>query len=306
LIRSQSVRRSIAPIATLLLASVASGCATPGMQGIEADLDRIQEQMFRVQKENAVLSERIAEINEAALTPTPDAQGPSGSELGLRLDALERDLASLVTRQDQTDHRLAALVQDLRTTREALQTLLRSLPEEPPAAAGAGSAGSPGPSGGPQAPGGTETAGVQAPLVAATGGVPANVASSLVMEDLFRQGYIDYTKGNYALALQELTEFVGRNPESDLADDAQYLIGEVHFSQQQFSQAVEAFDVLVQTYPGGDKAGPAYLKKGLALLEMNRTADAVIQLQHVVTAYPRSEEARIASDRLRGLGLSER
>jgi outer membrane protein assembly factor BamD (BamD/ComL family) len=46
--------------------------------------------------------------------------------------------------------------------------------------------------------------------------------------------------------------------------------------------------------------------KGLALLEMNRTADAVIQFQHVVTAYPKSEEARVARERLRALGLRER
>ncbi len=62
----------------------------------------------------------------------------------------------------------------------------------------------------------------------------------------------------------------------------------------------------MKDYPGGEKAGPAYLKKGLALLELNRTADAVIQLNHVITAYPQSEEARIARDRLEGLGLSAR
>ncbi len=39
---------------------------------------------------------------------------------------------------------------------------------------------------------------------------------------------------------------------------------------------------------------------------MNRTADAVIQLQHVVTAFPKSDEARIARERLKALGLRER
>ncbi|HXH27960.1 MAG TPA: tol-pal system protein YbgF, partial [Candidatus Polarisedimenticolia bacterium] len=106
--------------------------------------------------------------------------------------------------------------------------------------------------------------------------------------------------------LQELQEFVQRNPASEQADDAQYLIGEVYFSQEQYEQAVQAFDQVVQNYPQGDKVPAAFLKKGLALLEMNRTADAVIQLQHVITAYPRSEEARVARARLQDLGLRER
>jgi len=69
---------------------------------------------------------------------------------------------------------------------------------------------------------------------------------------------------------------------------------------------VSAYERLLSDHPAGDKAAAAYMKKGLALLEMNRTADAVIQLQHVVSAYPKSEEARLARERLRALGLRER
>ena len=119
-------------------------------------------------------------------------------------------------------------------------------------------------------------------------------------------GYGDYARGNYDQALSELQEFIRLNPANDLADDAQYLIGEVNFSQQKYPEAVAAYDRLLSDHPGGDKTAAAYLKKGLALLEMNRTADAVIQLQHVVSAYPKSEEARLARERLRALGLRER
>ncbi|HYS78878.1 MAG TPA: tetratricopeptide repeat protein, partial [Candidatus Dormibacteraeota bacterium] len=96
------------------------------------------------------------------------------------------------------------------------------------------------------------------------------------------------------------------HPGDDLADDAEFLAGEVYFSQQRYPEAVAAYDRLLKEHPAGDKAAAAYLKKGLALLEMNRTADAVIQLQHVVTAFPKSDEARIARERLKALGLRER
>ncbi|MGH9751077.1 MAG: tol-pal system protein YbgF, partial [Candidatus Polarisedimenticolia bacterium] len=159
--------------------------------------------------------------------------------------------------------------------------------------AGAGPAGAAPAGSGPQDP-------VAGAVPAAGGSVP------LLFDDLYRQGHADYSQGNYALALQELEEFVQRYPTSDLADDAQLLVGEVWLAQQKHAEAIAAFDRVIQAYPGGDRAPSAYLKKGLALLDTNRTADAVIQLQHVITAYPRTEEARIARERLRALGLRER
>jgi hypothetical protein len=36
---------------------------------------------------------------------------------------------------------------------------------------------------------------------------------------------------------------------------------------------------------------------------MNRTAQGVVQLQHLIEKFPRSEEARIARDRLKELGV---
>lgn len=282
------------------------GCATTGVQGIETNLDDIQAQLFQVQKENAELAEKIAALRETALESSAGSGQGISPEVNVRLEALEDELTALGIRHQQTDQRLAALVQDLRGTREALQALLLSSQEraarDPGGIPPTGMARDPALAGDPDDPA-TAARLVPIPAVAAD---PAEAGSGLALEDLYRQGYSDYTKGNYALALLELEEFANRYPASDLADDARYFIGEVYYSQEAYPEAVESFDRVVQAYPDGDKAGAAYLKKGLALLEMNRTADAVIQLQHVITAFPSSEEARIARHRLKSLGLSER
>jgi tol-pal system protein YbgF len=271
-------------MAALLLAGAVSGaggllaCATGGGSQVQVDLDAIQQQLWKIQKENAALVDQIGALGAAR----PAGPAPELAESRLRLEALERDMQALRARLEESDMRLGALVQDLRSTRDALESLVRTLPA----------------SGSPEREG-----------ALAAGAPPAAAGAAIAsapLEDLYRQGYADYTKGNYALALQELGDFIRRYPSSDLADDAQYLIGEVHFSQRQYPEAVAAFDRVVQSQAGGDRAVSAFFKKGLALLEMNRTADAVIQLQHVVTAYPRTEEARMARDRLRALGLLER
>ena len=261
------------------LACTFAGCATgSGASQLQADLDALQQQVWKLEKDNAALAQKLA-----GAAPAPTAPDAAQAEVRARLESLQHDLQALKTRSDETDQRLATISDSLRATREALDALGTSravaAASPPPSVATAPLA---------QAP----------PAAAATGGA-AGV-------DLYRLGYQDYAKGNYDQALAELQEFARSNPQDDLADDAQYLIGEVNFSQQKYQEAVAAYDRLLSDHPAGDKAAAAYLKKGLALLEMNRTADAVIQLQHVISAYPKSEEARLARERLRALGLRER
>jgi len=288
--------------------ALTGACATPGLHQTESDLDSVKQQLARIEKDNAMLADQLNALRSVA-----GQQGVAESAaLKLRLDAIERDIAVLRSRGDDADQRLGALAEDLRAARETLQTLIRSLPAAsgvPPPPGAAGSSGG--------APGGAATAGSDGgPATAAAGGGASAAgvagpgatapAGSGPAEGLYRQAYDDFTRGDYALALKEAQDLVRRYPTHPLADDAQYLIGQVYEAQQRHAEAIAAYDQLLQAYPGGDKAPGAYLQKGLALLETNRTAEAVIQLQHVITAYPRSEEARIARERLRDLGLKDR
>jgi len=291
--RAAGAIRSLILIAAAALAWANIGCATTaGGSQLQADLDALQQQVWKLQKDNVALAQKVA--GAGAAPSVPDA---GLAEIRARLESLQRDIQVLRTRSDETDQRLAAMTDTLRATREALETLARSRPmaAAPPPSLTAGAAGA----SLPTVPvGGTAGSPAASP--------PAAAAGSAIGVELYRLGYGDYAKGNYDQALAELQEFVRLNPADDLADDAQYLIGEVYFSQQKYPEAVAAYDRLLSEHPGGDKAAAAYLKKGLALLEVNRTADAVIQLQHVVSAYPKSEEARLARERLRALGLRER
>jgi tol-pal system protein YbgF len=283
--RSGGVLRAAAFVAMAGLLTL--GCSTPGLHQIQIDLDSIQQQLWKIQKENAALTEEVARLRDPRTSPAVSAEGGGAPELKLRIENLEHEIERLRARLDETDQRMSAVVHDLRATRDALQALMAA----PPA-------------GGSGAPAGAleQLSDASAPT---DGGAVTGMAP-LTLDNLYRQGYADYTKGNYSLALQGLRELLERHPESPQAEDAQYLVGEIYFSQQEYLEAVEAFDLLVKNFPEGDKTGPAYLKKGLALFEMNRTADAVVQLQHVIDVYPKSEEARIARERLRDLGLEER
>lgn len=274
-----------------------AGCASAaGTAQLQADLDALQQQVWKIQKDSVALAQQVAQAGPAPAAPAPD----QAAEVRARLEAVAREVQVLRTRADESEQRLGALANELRAAREALDTIARPQTARPaPPAPGvpapqAVPADLPG--GGSQA---TSHPDPQPPTAAVPGAPPVGT-------DLYRQGYSDYARGNYDQALFSLEEFLRLGPFDDLADDAQYLIGEVYFSQQRYLEAVGAYDRLLKDHADGERAASAHLKKGLALLEMNRTADAVIQFQHVVTAYPKSEEARAARERLRALGLRER
>jgi tol-pal system protein YbgF len=295
------------PAAALGLAALAA-CQSPGLQQVRGDLDGVQREVWKIQKDNAALQDQVKALRQPAQPPEPVVEAAG---LKLRLESMERDLAVLRSRADDSDQRLKAIAEDLRETRQALQSFLQAPAASPPAvtpgAGGAPPAAPPGPippSGPGLSPPPQAAPGAPPGAAASATGSPATEAPS--QQDLYRQAYADYSRGNYALSLQELEEFGRRAPDSDLADDALFLIGEARYAQEDYAGAVEAYDRLLQAYPASDRAPAGFLKKGLALLELNRTADAVIQLQHVISAYPKSEEARAARDRLRALGLKDR
>lgn len=113
--------------------------------------------------------------------------------------------------------------------------------------------------------------------------------------------YNDYLKGNYDLSVDGFKLYRQQFPESPLADNALYWIGECRYSQRKFDEAIDAFDELIQGYPQGDKAAAAHLKKGLSFIELGRKAEALAALKILVAKYPLEEESRIAQDKIREL-----
>lgn len=131
---------------------------------------------------------------------------------------------------------------------------------------------------------------------------PAPVpAPTMSPQEAYSVAYNDYLKGNYDLAVDSFKLYRQQFPESPLADNALYWIGECRYSQRKFEEAIDAFDELIVSYPQGDKAAAAHLKKGLSFIELGRKPEALAALKLLVAKYPLEEEARIAQDKIREL-----
>ena len=100
--------------------------------------------------------------------------------------------------------------------------------------------------------------------------VPASVAVAPVNpgvspQRLYDTAWADYTTGQWALAIQGFEVYISSFPRSELADDAQFYIGNTHYADGQYREAAEAFEQVVLNYPDGDQVAEALYKRGLAL-----------------------------------------
>jgi TolA-binding protein len=135
-------------------------------------------------------------------------------------------------------------------------------------------------------------------------------------EQSYKAAYLDFTKGNYTLAIAEFREFVRRHPDASQADGAQYWIGESYFSmaraaasageaqkaREALEQSVQEFRKVFVNYPRGRQVPTALYKEALALVELKQVKVAQARLQYLVDNFPQSEEAPLARERLKSLG----
>ncbi len=146
------------------------------------------------------------------------------------------------------------------------------------------------------------TQGQDLPPGAAT--TPAVAGQAPPPDVLYNNALRDYNAAKYQVAVQEFEDYLKYYGSTDLAGNAQFYIGEINYRQQNFEQAIKDYDVVLQQYPGGNKAAAAQLKKGYALLELGKKKEGVQELNNLISRYPRSVEATQARDRLRQLGAT--
>ena len=120
-------------------------------------------------------------------------------------------------------------------------------------------------------------------------------------EQLFAAAYSDYSRGNFDLALSEFRQYVETYPSSELADNAQYWIGEIFYAQKKLPEAAAEFDKVRALNPNGDKTAAALYKRGMILMEMARKDEAIAQFQTIFKEYPKTREGELASQQLQQL-----
>ena len=112
--------------------------------------------------------------------------------------------------------------------------------------------------------------------------------------NLFRDGKFEEARHGFSAFLSEY-------PNSDLAPNARYWLGESYYGKKEFKQAIDSYDRVELDYPQSEKVPAAILKKGYAYLALKDKKRASSAFKQVVTLYPKSPEAGKAYDKLNQL-----
>jgi tol-pal system protein YbgF len=88
-------------------------------------------------------------------------------------------------------------------------------------------------------------------------------------------------------------------PHGDVADTAQYYLGESLYSAKDYQSAIDEFERLVREFPQSPQVPSALLKTGYAYYEIKDSAQGRRALRTLVEKYPSSKEAKLAEERLR-------
>lgn len=204
-----------------------------------------------------------------------DVQANSGT----RLDSMSTQVQALSDNLEEVKVRLAKINQQLADMQNTLQSIDGKLATaaSPPSSTGTSPASSSSPPAGNQPPS---------------------------ADTLYSNALRDITGGKYDLARQEFQDYLKYYPDTDLASNAQFYLGEISFAQKQFGQAATEYEKVLANYPKSFKLAPAHLKRGLSLLEIGQKVSGIRELREVIRRFKGTDEANRASAKLKELGVS--
>jgi len=118
---------------------------------------------------------------------------------------------------------------------------------------------------------------------------------------LYEEALATYHDGKYKDAISGFKNLIKIYPKSNLADNAQFWIGESYMALKKYELAIQAYHEVITTYPEGNKVPNAMLKQALAFIEAKDDVAAKIVLKNLIKKYPGSDESNIAEAKLNTL-----
>ena len=137
------------------------------------------------------------------------------------------------------------------------------------------------------------------PVAVTTPGISAKKPVS--EEEIYRSAKQAFDQGDSEAARRGFQEFIKRYPKSKNADNAQFWIGEIYYREKWYEKAILEYQNVIEKYPQGNKVPAALLKQGLAFSNIGDQANSKLILEELNRKYPKSNEAKIAAEKLKTL-----
>ena len=294
-----SVRKAILAVAMAALLSAGAVPAHAVSKEIVELQTQVQQLLNMMQTIQSTLDTKFGVVQHLA-EQTADAANQMTVTVNNLQKQLETQTQAANTRTETISGQVQALndsVDELKTriakldkTIQDLQTQIQQIQSQPAQ---------------PSAPGalpGVAPANGQLPQGATTPGA-APAAQAPPLEETYQAGVRDFSAGRYPVSAGEFEDVVHYYPLDDLAGSAKFYLGEIAFQQQNYDEAVNDYNAVLEGFSGNAKAPAAQLHKGFALLAMSKKDAGVRELRSLIQRHPQTPEARAARSKLNGMGI---
>jgi tol-pal system protein YbgF len=119
--------------------------------------------------------------------------------------------------------------------------------------------------------------------------------------EAYRRALQSYRSGQPDQAIQQMREYLRNNSKSDLADNAQFWIGEAYYSKGDYNRSIIELNEVLLKYPQGDQVPGALLALATSFQKSGDPIDAKLILQKLISDHPKSEEAEVGRQQLQTL-----
>ena len=124
------------------------------------------------------------------------------------------------------------------------------------------------------------------------------VKKELGEDEIYRQAKQAFDQGDSDAAREKFKQLIERNPKSERADNAQFWIGEIYYREKWYEKAILEYQKVIENYPEGNKVPASLLKQGFAFFNLGDKANCRLILQELIKKYPKTNEAKIAQEKL--------
>ncbi len=281
-------------LCVLMLAAapvVAFAAASKEMQELQRDVALLQEQVRQLQQSQdkqlaaiTVMVQQAVDAANRANTAVAVIQSSFQQNISQQENKVVAPVVGLSTRMDNMSNNFATLQQsvaDLTSLVEKLQAQMTDLNNAVKV--------------------------MQAPAPApppTSGGPPASAAGPCPSSatDLYANARRDLDGGKLDISLQEFGDYLRCFGSTDLAPNAQYYIGTIHFGEGDYPTAQKDFDAVLEKYSDNNKTPAALFYKGETLVKMDRRTDAQKEYRELIQRFPKADLAARACSRLTDLG----
>ncbi len=123
-------------------------------------------------------------------------------------------------------------------------------------------------------------------------------SNSSAVKDIYMAGYQAFKKGDMPEAREKFLNIINGFEKNEYSDNARFWIGETYYKEENYEDAILAYEELFKKNPESDKVPGAMLKQGLAFLSLKDKKTGTIILEKLIEKYPDSEQANLAKRKI--------